>query len=202
MRFSSPLFFGCPAEFLGGSALLKVFCPNEMTGSLLDIDLNALAAQGIKALIIDLDNTLMGWDAEQITSQIKKWVQMVKAKGFRICIASNGLSNRVKRIAAELDVPAVPKAIKPRKRPFRLALRLLNTRSDQTAVIGDQVFTDILGGNRMNCYTILINPISRKELRSTRFMRRVERRILRRLHKKGLVQDKSYRQRLGIYKRD
>lgn len=182
--------------------MLKVFCPNEMTGSLLDIDLDSLAARGIKALIIDLDNTLMGWDAEQMTTQMSDWVQAVKNKGFKICIASNGLSSRVKRVAEELDVQAVPKAIKPRKRPFRLALRMLDARPDEVAVIGDQVFTDILGGNRMNCYTILINPISRKELRTTRLMRRVERRILHRLHKKGLVQDKSYKQRLDIYHRD
>jgi HAD superfamily phosphatase (TIGR01668 family) len=182
--------------------LLKVFCPNEMTGSLLDIDLAELAARGIKALIIDLDNTLMGWDAEQMTVQMSDWVQAAKAKGFNICIASNGLGGRVRKVAETLDVLAVPKAIKPRKRPFKQALRMLDARPDEVAVIGDQVFTDILGGNRMNCYTILINPISRRELRTTRFMRRVERRILRRLHKQGLVQDRSYKQRLGVYHRD
>jgi HAD superfamily phosphatase (TIGR01668 family) len=175
--------------------LLKLFCPNQVANSVLDIDLQQLYSKGITALILDLDNTLLGWDAIEVPNAMRAWVNAACELGFRICIASNSLQERVEGIAKQLGVPAIPKAIKPAKRPFRRALALLNVKPEETAVIGDQVFTDVLGGNRMGLYTILINPISDKELHYTRMVRHLERRILTRLQKKGMLLEGAVAQR-------
>lgn len=167
--------------------MLQILCPDECLASVYDIDLAALRRKGIRALILDLDNTLVSWDRQEVSDELKNWIQKAKSLGFSACIASNGLTERVMSLAQELQVPAIPKAVKPRKRPFRRALALLGATPEEAAVVGDQIFTDILGGNRMDLYTILINPLSQRELRTTRMVRRVERRILDRFSRRGMV---------------
>jgi HAD superfamily phosphatase (TIGR01668 family) len=172
---------------------LEVLCPDQMAASVLDINLGHLRAKGIRGLIVDLDNTLLGWDAVDIAPQTREWVMRTRRDGFRLCIASNGLNARVRTIANDLGVLAIAKASKPRKRPFRRALQLLGVTAAQAAVVGDQLFTDVLGGNRLGLYTILITPISRKELHTTRLVRCVERRVLCRLQRRGLVHEAALR---------
>lgn len=174
--------------------MIDLLCPNECVHSVTDIDVDRLWRKGIRALILDLDNTLLGWESDDIPAKAREWVEGAKARGMRLCIASNGTKSRVQALARELDVPAISKAIKPRKRPFRRALKILDVPPHETAVIGDQIFTDVLGGNRMSLYTILINPVSKKELRTTKLVRRVENRVLTRLTKKGLI-DKAHIER-------
>jgi len=169
--------------------LIDLFCPDECVGSVLDIDLDNLWERGFRALIMDLDNTLLAWETDEIPAEARQWIERARAKGFKLCIASNGRSGRVMRIARTLGVPAIPKAIKPRKRPFRRALEILGTAPEATVVIGDQLFTDVLGGNRMDLYTILINPMSKEELGTTKIVRKVERRVLNRLYRKGLIDE-------------
>jgi len=169
--------------------LIDLFCPDQCVGSVVDIDLDALWRRGIRALILDVDNTLLAWEAEEIPAGVKAWVDRAREMGFRMCIASNGTRSRVMRIAEHLGVPAIPKAVKPRKRPFRRALEMLGVTPEVTAVVGDQLFTDVLGGNRMELYTILINPVSRQELRTTKIVRKVEKKVLTRLNRKGLIDE-------------
>lgn len=177
--------------------MLELLCPDDCVDKVMDIDLKQLYRRGIRGLILDVDNTLLGWESDELPTQVSAWVQKAKQLGFRVCIASNGTKTRVRKIAEDLDVPAISKAVKPRKRPFRRALKILGTTPQSTAVIGDQIFTDVLGGNRMDLYTILINPVSKTELRTTKIVRRVERRVLTRLHRKGRLGDGKLEKRLG-----
>src|SRR5690606_23163974 len=110
---------------------------------------------GISGMILDLDNTLMAWDRDEVPAKAVKWVNTAKEKGFSLCIASNATGSRVAHISETLGIPAISKAVKPRKKPFRKALEILKLPPEQVAVVGDQVFTDVLGGNRMQLYTIL-----------------------------------------------
>lgn len=169
--------------------MIDLFCPDECVGTVHDIDLDALWDRGFRALIMDLDNTLLAWETEEIPADAREWIERARAMGFKLCIASNGRSGRVMRIARALGVPAIPKAIKPRKRPFRQALEILGVPPEVAVVIGDQIFTDVLGGNRMDLYTILINPMSKEELGTTKIVRKVERKVLTRLYRKGLIDE-------------
>lgn len=177
--------------------MLELLCPDECVDTVLDIDLDGLYQLGIRALILDVDNTLLGWGTDEITPEVRDWVVRALQRGFKVCIASNGTRERVRRIASELGVPAISKAIKPRKRPFRRAMQILGVSAAETAVVGDQIFTDVLGGNRMDLYTILINPVSKRELRTTRMVRRVERRVLSRLQRQGRLASGELDKRWG-----
>lgn len=167
--------------------MLRLLNPDAVYESLFDIDLDALAARGIRGLIVDLDNTLVEYGNSVVSTQARDWVRSARDRGFAVCITSNARSGRVRSFAQALSIPGIANAAKPVRRAFRRAMRLLRTTPPETAIIGDQVFTDVLGGNRMHAYTILVNPLSTTELGATRVMRRLERKVLRRLVRRGLL---------------
>ncbi len=144
-----------------------------------------LEKEGIRGIIFDLDNTLVPWNDWTVCPEIKEWMGQVKEAGFSSCIVSNNNSRRGKELSEVFDLPAFWKAVKPRRRSFRKALELMALEPSQTAVIGDQVFTDILGGNRMGLYTILVHPLSRREFLGTVYVRKVERVVLYGLRRMG-----------------
>jgi len=152
-----------------------------------DIDLEGLLQKGIRALILDLDNTLVKWHEAEVPAEVDHWVDQAKARGFKLCIASNALPERVKLIAGRLGIPYVSGALKPRRTPFRKALMRMDVVSQETAVVGDQIFTDVLGGNRLGLYTILTRPLSRKEFPTTRMLRGLENWVIRKLIQEGYI---------------
>jgi len=170
---------------------LELLTPNELADSIADIDLASLRARGITTLICDLDNTLVFWRKPDMNPSVRAWLERAKEQGFDLALVSNNQTGRVARVADELGIPAVPNAAKPRRRGFRRVLSLLGGEPQHTAVIGDQLFTDILGGNRLGAYTILVVPLAGREFIWTRFIRCLERCVLRRLRQEGLVDGSS-----------
>ncbi len=159
--------------------------PDKVVDSIYHIDLEELKGAGIRAIIADLDNTLLPWDSSEIAAGLVDWVQKVKDAGLRLAILSNSFSpSRVETISSALDVLAVSKAIKPRRSGFRAIATRFGLEPRQVAVVGDQLFTDVLGGNRSGMYTILVTPMSRTEFFGTRIMRRLERLFLNRIKKR------------------
>lgn len=146
-----------------------------------DIPLALLKARGIRGLIIDLDNTVTEWGRATLDRGVRRWFADLKEQGIKACLVSNNRSNRVKKVADALGIPGISRAGKPRRRAFRQAMAVMDTEAGGTAVIGDQVFTDILGGNRLGMYTILVMPINSREFIGTRMMRHVERIFTRHL---------------------
>lgn len=177
--------------------MLKYLCPDLCLRSLVDVELEMLQKQGSKGIILDIDNTVLPWAGEDIDEAVLAWVKAAKSKGFRICLTSNALKQRAERIAAILAIPVISRAVKPRKKPFREALEILGTTVSETVVIGDQLFTDVLGGNRMGLYTILLEPLAPKEMAGTRLMRRVEKLIIRHLSRKGYICETAAQRRLA-----
>lgn len=175
--------------------MLRLLTPDAVCDSLFDIDLNGLAARGIRGLIVDLDNTLIAYGSGTPTEEARLWVQKALDQGFKVCLTSNARSGRVRFFAQTFNIPGIANAAKPMRRPFRRAMRIMGTKPSETAVIGDQVFTDVLGGNRMNAYTILVNPLSTRELGATRVMRRLEQKVLQRLLEEGLVVERDWAMR-------
>jgi len=166
-------------------------CPDDCVQTVFDIDLEGLWSRGVRALIVDLDNTLLAWDQEEPPEALLHWIAHVQKRGFQMRIVSNGVPSRVRRVAQTLGLPAITQAVKPRKRPFLRALKDFGLKASEVAVVGDQLFTDVLGGNRMEMYTILVNPVGHRELKHTQWVRRVERRLLRRLFRKGLLSERQ-----------
>jgi len=127
------------------------------------------------------------WKQETLTPAVIELIDQLKDHGFKMCILSNALEPRVGIVARILGIPYISQAVKPRKFPFKKALDILGTAPEATAVVGDQLFTDILGGNRMELYTIWTTPLSPVEFIYTKVVRRLEYLVLKQFRKKGVL---------------
>jgi HAD superfamily phosphatase (TIGR01668 family) len=153
-----------------------------MADSVAAVDAAELRGLGIEALLMDLDNTLVPWHGYEVSDAVAEWLRNVESLGMKVCIVSNTrYPGRLKRLAEKLQVPFVKGRLKPRKSAFRPALELLDAVPEHSAVIGDQILTDILGGNRLGLFTILVRPLSRREFFGTKISRLFEKFILRAL---------------------
>lgn len=167
--------------------MLKLFCPKLYIKNIYDLDMKYLKQKNIKSILIDLDNTLLPWDSFTVETQLTNWIKRCKDEGFSLCIISNNRSKRILRCAQELEIPAVTRAFKPRKKAFKKGLVMLGAKPENTAVIGDQIFTDILGANRMGMFSILVEPIGVEELWWTKIIRRIERILLKKMERENLL---------------
>ncbi|MBS3984963.1 MAG: YqeG family HAD IIIA-type phosphatase [Selenomonadales bacterium] len=158
---------------------MKYLLPSMYVESIYHIDLAKLRARGIDTIISDLDNTLVPWVENKVNPELKQWLENLKAQGFKVCLVSNALERRIAHFRTELNVPGLSRANKPSRKAFRQALALLGSRPETTAMIGDQVFTDVLGGNRLGLFTILVVPLSDRDFFTTRIVRIFERWVLR-----------------------
>nr|WP_255351300.1 YqeG family HAD IIIA-type phosphatase [Caloranaerobacter sp. TR13] len=168
---------------MGRGDLMSKLLPDLYVDTIFDIDLISLKSKGIDSIIVDIDNTLVSWESEYASKEVVDWFKRIKELGFKCCIVSNNTKDRVVKFNKSIEVYAIHRAVKPRKKPFQKAIKLMNTTPGKTVVIGDQIFTDILGGNRLGAFTILVVPISKKEFLWTRIIRKLERRILRKIEK-------------------
>lgn len=158
---------------------MKLLTPDLYVESVLHLDLQKLKTKQIKGLIIDIDNTLVAWDIKYASDKTQNWLLNLKKEGFEVCLVSNNTEDRVVTFNEKLKLSAIHRATKPRRGPFKRAMELMKTNVKNTAVIGDQIFTDVLGGNRMGLFTVLVVPIESKEFWWTTFVRRIERHVLR-----------------------
>lgn len=152
------------------------------------IDLDHLKRNGYDTLIFDLDNTLVGWRSKYLKAPVMNWLKEASFLDFKMCIVSNCVfKRRVNYFGKMLGIPAIPKAVKPRKKAFVEAIKMLNSHFSTTVVIGDQVFTDVLGGNRLGLLTILVLPVDKREFFATILQRTAEKLIIFGMKKKGLL---------------
>ena len=157
---------------------LERFRPDLRVASVTDIDPASLVEKGYKGLILDLDNTLLPWQTSDVPESSKRWVERAKQVGMRPCILSNThYPKRLNRIARELEIPSVAQALKPREQGFHAAAKLIGCDIGRTVVVGDQLLTDILGGNLACAYTILVNPMHPREFIGTKVSRLIEQAI-------------------------
>jgi HAD superfamily phosphatase (TIGR01668 family) len=167
--------------------LYSLLCPNLILDSLLDLEHSKLREIGIKGIIFDLDNTIIPWDSQHMSIEMIEWLKSLIAKGFKICLLSNNMDKRVKNIAEIFGIPFVSRAYKPAKSGFRNAVAVMDLSANQVAVVGDQLFTDILGGNRAGLVTIWVKPLSAQEFIGTKITRSLEKLAVQILRAKGLL---------------
>ncbi len=168
--------------------MLRILYPKMYVSSILEIQPALLKELGLKAILFDLDNTIVRRDAERFSPAVAKWLTELREWDFKLAIVSNNSRKRVDTIAGLMDLPSVPRAVKPWVAPFRRAMKLTGTSPRETALVGDQIFTDILGGNLSGLYTILVVPMKGKEFWGTRLISRpLEKIVLARLKKRPEV---------------
>ncbi|WML47451.1 YqeG family HAD IIIA-type phosphatase [Neobacillus sp. PS3-34] len=168
--------------------MLKHFLPDEHVKSILDITPGLLKERGIKGIITDLDNTLVEWDRLNATPQLIKWFDEMRKNNILVTIVSNNNETRVKSFSDPLDIPFIFQAKKPMSRAFKKAINRMGLKREEAVVIGDQLLTDVLGGNRGGFHTILVVPVAQTDGFFTKFNRLVERRILNWFRRKGMIQ--------------
>jgi HAD superfamily phosphatase (TIGR01668 family) len=169
---------------------VRGLCPRYLAPSLASITPALLTRLGIRAVILDLDNTLVTWHGEEIAAEVERWVGALRAARIEICIASNThRPDRLRRLAERLEVRYATGVAKPRRAGLRRALGVTGARAEEAALIGDQVLTDIWGGNRCDLLTILVPPISPREFAGTRWISRpIERWLLAHFERSGWLE--------------
>ena len=151
------------------------FRPDAYAATLAAVDRTALWTAGIRGIVLDLDNTCCAYHRPELAAGVAEWVRAARTDGFAIVLLSNNFAERVAAVAAQLAVPAVPNALKPLPFGFLRAARLLGTGRRATVVIGDQLFTDVLGAKLLGYHAVLTEPLVAVDFPLTRVLRWLER---------------------------
>ncbi len=171
---------------------MEQYIPDIYQKSIYTIDYNKLWLRGIKCLLFDLDNTLVPSTISRPTKKNKELFAELSELGFKIILFSNGTKKRVKPFKDELSVDCCAAAWKPFKKNFLKVLKEYNYSVNDVAIIGDQLLTDVLGGNSVGITTVLVNPISNKDIAFTTVNRFIEKLILKRLRNHNLFTKGRY----------
>ena len=135
-----------------------IFKPRIWVKNVLSIDKAFLEEHGIDALILDLDNTLSMHGDPAAEQGIPEWLDSMRALGVKMMVVSNNTNRRVAPLAAKLGLDFTANGAKPLTFGLNKALKKLGTSRERTAVVGDQIFTDIMGGNFAKMPTVLVEP--------------------------------------------
>ncbi|MGN1299640.1 MAG: YqeG family HAD IIIA-type phosphatase [Candidatus Scatovivens sp.] len=152
----------------------KLYCKK-----ITDIKIEFLIGNNIKGLILDVDNTLIDFNLNMIDG-LENWHENIVKSGIKTIIVSNtNKENKIKKVSNILKIDYIMFAMKPLKKGFIKAKTKLNLSEENIAVIGDQIFTDIIGANRCKMFPILVEPIDKKDIWITRFKRPIEKFIIK-----------------------
>lgn len=159
--------------------MLSFIAPHLHLSNVIELDATRLRQLGLCGLLLDVDCTLKDYGATEFPAEVRAWTQALRADGFRLCLLSNGKPRRIGKLARQLDLPFVAQAFKPLPRGCFRAMRMLELAPQQTAMVGDQLFADVLAGRLAGLFTVLVHPTSPHEPWFTRLKRPLERRLLR-----------------------
>ena len=153
--------------------------PTSYAPRISHIGFDALLADGVRGVILDLDNTLVGYRALQPDAGDAAWVAHAPEHGIRVVLVTNNATPWAADVAKNLGIPIVANARKPLPRGFRRALELLDLPREAVIVIGDQLFTDVLGAKLFGLRAILVEPLVRHDPWNTWPLRLLERWLMR-----------------------
>lgn len=167
--------------------MLKMFLPNQHVKSIYEITPKKLKELGVKGIITDLDNTLVEWDRPNATPKLIEWFKEMEKEKIKVTIVSNNNKERVEAFSSPLQLQFIFRARKPLQRAYIRAVKNMELKKEEVVVIGDQLLTDVFGGNRGGFHTILVVPVASTDGFWTKFNRMIERRILNWFKKKGML---------------
>jgi len=158
---------------------VRLLEPDYYYDSIFLIPYDELWKNNIRGLIFDIDNTLTRFDQKQPSAKVVALLHKLERMGFRICLVTNNTNKRLGHFNENLNLPGIANAIKPLTRGLRYAMETMGTKPPQTAIIGDQLLSDIWAGKNAKMTTIMVKPISDNDFFFVRAKRLVERAILR-----------------------
>lgn len=151
-----------------------LFRPKIKKYRITDLSPDLLRRFGIKGLIIDVDNTLSTHHGEQLIEGLPEWLDLMRQEGFRMVVLSNSKRARVEPFSQKIGLDFVSLGLKPLPFKYGAALKQLGLKRKEVAAVGDQIFTDILGGNLVGVKTVLVTPVLPEKGWSFRLRRRIE----------------------------
>ena len=170
---------------------MSMFRPNIYKKNIFDINYKELKKEGIKCLLYDLDNTLGLISHKNCPDEAKKLIKELQSD-FIVIIISNNTKKRLKPYLDELGVDGVSWSMKPSIRGLMIAKSKYKLKKKEMCIIGDQIVTDILAGNRFHIKTILVDPLGEKDLKITGLNRKIESMIVKKYEKRGLFERGKY----------
>ena len=162
---------------------MSFFIPDLILNTVLDVTPELLASLGVKAAILDVDNTLTTHGNPEPALGVQEWIDEMQTAGIPLMIVSNNVMERVRPFAQRLGLPFVSMGCKPLTFGFTKACKRFGRKPKEVAIIGDQIFTDVLGGSLKGMKTILVNPLDVDTGLVFRIKRRLERRFVRKYHR-------------------
>lgn len=145
-----------------------------------EITVDLLKKYGISALILDVDNTLSTHHGQHLTEGLEEWLETMRDNGIKLTVLSNSTDKRLAPFAEKIGLDYISLGLKPLPFGYWRALKALGTSKKETAIVGDQIFTDTAGGNIVGLTTILLTPIKPEDSPRFKFKRRMEKKILKR----------------------
>lgn len=161
-----------------------LFMPQYLLPDVFALTDEFLQENGIRGIIFDIDNTLAGFRTPTPTPEVLALFERLKAQGIRVAIASNNSRERVQTFAQGLGVPAYHRACKPLGAALNRVRRDFGLSAGEMALVGDQIYTDMLGGNCAGMITVLVEPIDQKETLFFKLKRRLEMPVIERKRRK------------------
>lgn len=154
---------------------MGLFAPEKQFSSVAAIDAEwDLLRLHLTHVLLDLDNTLRRRDNDEVPLEVRAWLTHVQQKGIKPCILSNNFHENVFAVARELDIPIVAKAMKPLSSGFKRALALVEGSVEDSVMVGDQLFTDVVGAHLVGMPAYLVAPLVDVDLKHTQLVRKVE----------------------------
>ncbi len=162
--------------------MAPLFQPDLFASSVTELTPELLREHGLKSLLLDVDCTLKRYRSETVEPEISQWLETLRRHDIGLCLISNGKDPRIARFAESVQVPFIAKALKPLPCGCTKALRMMNFEKDATAMVGDQVFADLLAGKFAGLFTVLVKPIHPEEEQwFTRMKRPFEKMVVRQI---------------------
>lgn len=158
---------------------MKNCYPDKQYAKVTEITIEELNALGVKGLILDIDNTLTVSDHPEVSPEVKQWLNFLKCHFIKLAVVSNNKRERVEPFARSLGVMYFFRSMKPFKKGLRQAQKMFHLDAAQIAVVGDQIYTDVLGAKRCGMKALLVQPIQLETGAFFRLKRKMERKYVK-----------------------
>ena len=171
---------------------MNLFIPDIYAKNVFTIDFKKLKENGIKCVLFDLDNTLALLSEDKPNNEVKELFAHLDDLNMKAIIVSNSRKERVQPFKETLNVDSCCMSMKPLKRKYKKIFKIYKYKQSEIAAIGDQILTDVFGANRVGITSIFVDKLSKEDKLFTKLNRKIEKRILKRLNKKGIYQKGKY----------